>query len=416
MGSGAYYNEFDPIAAEWLRWLISKNLIAAGEVDSRSITEVQPDDLIGFTQAHFFAGIGGWSYAARLAGWPDDRPLWTGSCPCQPFSAAGKGGGIDDPRHLWPDFHRLIRARRPPVVMGEQVAGKAGYGWLDGVLADLANERYAGRGVDFPSCAVDAPHIRNRIYWVAESMADAIGERRGEASAAHGRARWTDDHVSDKWVSTESLADPEGQRRGRDESIGRPEGRAADGRPDARRHNLVDATGERWGEGRPEPEVRSGRATASRADAPDFDLGNAISAGLEGHGGNGDDRTRWTDSARSVASTEGRNVADTLRNGDRTRAGNNDRAQEAVERDDWSSSGASVRMFVDDAGRCPNGTFWSDAEWIQCHDGKARRAQSGSPLLAHGVPGRVAAWRGFGNAINVEAAKEVIAAYMETSK
>jgi DNA (cytosine-5)-methyltransferase 1 len=67
--------------------------------------------LRGFTQCHFFAGIGVWSYALRLAGWPDDRPVWTGSCPCQPFSAAGKGAGFADERHLWPAWHHLIRER-----------------------------------------------------------------------------------------------------------------------------------------------------------------------------------------------------------------------------------------------------------------------------------------------------------------
>ena len=169
----AYYNEIEPYAAQWLRNLIKAGHIADGEVDTRSIVDVHADDVRGFTQAHFFAGIGGWSHALRLSGWPDDRPIWTGSCPCQPFSVAGKGAGVDDPRHLWPHFHRLITAVRPPVVMGEQVAGQAGYGWLDGVRADLEAEGYASRGVDIPACAVDAPHIRSRLYWVASDVADA---------------------------------------------------------------------------------------------------------------------------------------------------------------------------------------------------------------------------------------------------
>lgn len=175
----AYYNEIDSSAATILRELIVRNVIAPGVVDERSIVDVQPGDLAGFTQCHFFAGGGLWSVAARIAGWPDDRPLWTGSCPCQPFSQAGKRAGTDDPRHLWPHFYRLIRACRPPVVMGEQVAGAAGYGWFDGVRADLAGEDYAARAVDIPACAVDAPHQRNRLYWLA--VADAVGERRAEA-------------------------------------------------------------------------------------------------------------------------------------------------------------------------------------------------------------------------------------------
>ena len=70
----AYYNEIDPYAAQWLRNLIAAGHIAPGEVDERSILDVSPDDLTGFIQCHFFAGIGVWSHALRRGGWPDERP------------------------------------------------------------------------------------------------------------------------------------------------------------------------------------------------------------------------------------------------------------------------------------------------------------------------------------------------------
>ena len=165
----AYYNENDPYAAEWLRNLIKKGLIYDGYVDEKSIKDVDPDTLGGFSQYHFFAGIGGWAHAARLARWPDELVLVTGSCPCQPFSVAGKGRGSDDERHLWPDFNRIIQSIGAPVVMGEQVSGKAGHAWFDGVASDLEGQGYTTGAVDIPACSVNAPHRRNRLYWVAHT-------------------------------------------------------------------------------------------------------------------------------------------------------------------------------------------------------------------------------------------------------
>lgn len=169
----AYYNENDPYAAQWLRNLIARGLIAAGDVDARSICDVRHDDLVGYAQCHFFAGIGGWSFALRLAGWPNGVPVWTGSCPCQPFSVAGKKKGFADERHLWPDWFRLIRECHPPVVFGEQVASATI--WLDAVFADLEGEDYACGAAILPAAGVGAPHQRDRLWFVADA---AFRERR----------------------------------------------------------------------------------------------------------------------------------------------------------------------------------------------------------------------------------------------
>jgi DNA (cytosine-5)-methyltransferase 1 len=164
----AYYNENDAYAAQWLRNLIAEGLIAPGDVDDRSIEDLRASDLIGYTQCHFFAGIGVWSHALRRAGWPDDRPVWTGSCPCQPFSAAGRRGGVEDKRHLYPTWGALIVAGAPVVVFGEQVASRDGLTWLDIVYAHLEGAGYAVRAVDLCAAGVGAPHIRQRLWFVAE--------------------------------------------------------------------------------------------------------------------------------------------------------------------------------------------------------------------------------------------------------
>ncbi|MBA8306267.1 DNA cytosine methyltransferase [Klebsiella michiganensis] len=195
----ALYNEIDPFAAQWLRNLIAAGHIAPGEVDERSIEDVTPDDLRGFTQCHFFAGIGVWSHSLRLAGWPDDRPVWTGSCPCQPFSAAGKGDGFADERHLWPHFFHLISERRPQHVFGEQVAAGNANTWFDLVQADLEGVGYAFGIVPFTSAGIGAPHIRERAYWVANAYS-VISDRRGDVRAP-GRDEYSnggdDDRLAD---------------------------------------------------------------------------------------------------------------------------------------------------------------------------------------------------------------------------
>ena len=192
----AYYNEFDPGAAAWLRELIKRDLIADGEVDERSILDVTADDLTEFKQCHFFAGIGGWSYALRLAGFSDDKPIWTGSPPCQPFSIAGQQKGEDDERHLAPHFANLVANGRPPILFGEQVASSAVFGkvarkagsqseaepewaWIDDLQDRLEAAHYAVGASDIPAAGVGAPHIRQRTFFGAVRLADTKGAGAG---------------------------------------------------------------------------------------------------------------------------------------------------------------------------------------------------------------------------------------------
>jgi DNA (cytosine-5)-methyltransferase 1 len=239
----AYYNEIEPYPAQWIRNLIKEGLLPDGEVDERSILDVQPDELRGFTQCHFFAGIGGWAYAARLAGWPDDRPLWTGSAPCQPFSVAGKGKAQEDERHLWPVFFELIRACRPPVLMGEQVAAAVGKDWLDGVCADLEGVGYACGATVVPACAVDAPHRRDRLWFV------------GNADISR-----TDAHTS-----TSASWHPVGKPSGGDVANAVRGGSGAQRRNDGEVRGVQEA--QRWAEHSPLVSGRGGDANSPLADA-----------------------------------------------------------------------------------------------------------------------------------------------------
>lgn len=184
MSNGVYYNEIDKKAACWLRELMREGLIPSGEVDERSIEDVKASEVKGFLQCHFFAGIGGWSEALRLAGWGRGR-VWTGSPPCQPFSVAGKRKGTKDKRHLWPAFYGLIRECSPPVVLGEQVSSAIKLGWIDRVQADMEKEGYAcGYHVLGAHC-VGSPHIRQRLYWGAYRRAED-SERQDDRAEVDG--------------------------------------------------------------------------------------------------------------------------------------------------------------------------------------------------------------------------------------
>ncbi|QIU89437.1 DNA cytosine methyltransferase [Yokenella regensburgei] len=319
MTPAAYYNEIDPFAAQWLRNLIAGGHIAPGEVDERSIEDVTPDDLRGFTQCHFFAGIGVWSHSLRLTGWPDDKPVWTGSCPCQPFSAAGKGDGFADERHLWPHFFHLISERRPQHVFGEQVASGNANTWFDLVQADLEGMGYAFGLVPFTSAGIGAPHIRERAYWVAESA----GEQHQKLLP--------------------------GLEKGNGEEGG-------------------------WSPAKPTGLCSSGG------------MGNSNVTRLEGLGRN-DSAAGWEGQAGSA-----------------------------------TEAGVYMRPLEVNC-------FWRDADWLFCRDGKWRPVEPGTFPLVDGAaarlgrvePGvarvasgnRVGRLKGYGNAINAQAAAEFIRAYME---
>jgi DNA (cytosine-5)-methyltransferase 1 len=349
----AYYNENDPYAAQWLRNLIAAGHIAPGDVDARSIVDVKADDLKGYEQAHFFAGIGGWSYALRLAGWPDSRPVWTGSCPCQPFSAAGAGNAGDDGRHLWPAWFSLIAERRPAIVLGEQVEAAIGWGWLDLVFANLEGQGYACGAAILPACSVGAPHIRQRLWFVADSDGgDASAERLQRGAEQRQFAENGGAGSGDL-----AHAASEGSFPGAHSGISRPKASAAQQRGrDARRPAGYSGAGE---------------------------LADTLQSG-------------WP---------EGRTIA-----GDRSPAGSGgiDQLGDADSERETAPGGFPGRPGTE-RQRSP----WAKAEWIECRDGKKRPVEPGTFPLATGIPGRMGRLRAFGNAIVPQVAAEFINAFME---
>lgn len=405
----ALYNEIDPFAAQWLRNLIAAGHIAPGEVDERSIEDVTPDDLRGFTQCHFFAGIGVWSHSLRLAGWPDDRPVWTGSCPCQPFSAAGKGDGFADERHLWPHFFHLISERRPKHVFGEQVAAGNANVWFDLVQADLEGMGYAFGLVPFTSAGIGAPHIRERAYWVANA---------NHGSSDEGKALRTGRPAILDGGSIDGVAHAHGvinDRRGNLRAPGRDE--YSDSGDDGR---LADAGGEYKGSAR-----NKERAGEPCRVSEDGWMGNANVTRLEGLSGN--------DGAAGREGATGPTAAPGFHDG----MANTDNEQHSIAISGCGLKHVSTGRQQDPAAAAGlrgdyrplevNG-FWRDADWLFCRDGKWRPVEPGTFPLVNGAaarlgrvePGmarvassnRVGRLKGYGNAINAQAAAAFIRAYM----
>ncbi|MFG1260056.1 DNA cytosine methyltransferase [Xanthobacter flavus] len=407
MKKWAYYNEIDPFAAAWIRNLIDAGLVMDGEVDERSIVDVAPDDVRGFLRAHFFAGIAGWDYALRLAGWPDDRPVWTGSCPCQPFSAAGKGGGFADERHLWPAWHHLIRERRPAVVFGEQVASKDGLGWLDLVQADLEGSGYACGAADLCAAGIGAPHIRQRQWWVGERLADPQSAGRREQSGNFSRAA----AAREGKVARQG----NGHALGADRTVGRLVNGVGAG---LEGHGVRSGAAPGHGEGavRPAPETGEfGRVADALRDGAGHGPGCGVGAQAAPDGRDGclqGERLRsGVESAFcGLADAERERVRPCGQGGARgtppaLQGGHGEREWL------WPDAGASH----DDVGAGPrpvNG-LWRDADWLFCRDGKWRPVEPGTFPLAHGVPGRVGRLRAYGNAIVPQVAAEFIRAYLE---
>lgn len=201
----AYYNENEPFCVEWLKNLIAAELIPAGDVDDRSIEQVQPNDLRGYDQWHFFAGISGWCRALSLVGLSSVPGICTGSPPCQDNSVAqsihGERQGLRGVRsglaHQWLD---LVGELQPGLVLFENVSGIKK--WQAEITGRLAGFGYSVAVRNLSAACAGAPNPRRRVWIAADRDGTRLAISRqarspaieGEPWPAPYRNIWSQDH------------------------------------------------------------------------------------------------------------------------------------------------------------------------------------------------------------------------------
>jgi len=410
----AYYNEIDSKCCAWLAALMEEGWITRGDIDNRSIEDVRPSDVEGYDRVHFFAGIAVWDYALNQAGW-GNRPVWTGSCPCQPFSAAGKRKGIADKRHLWPAFFHLISERRPEHVFGEQVASKDGLAWLDLVQSDLEGAGYVCGAVDTCAAGFGAPHIRQRLYWVADAR---HAERRSlRPDRENGR-----DRTHNRWEEVYGLAGTCGEVHKLadatdDGCIERELGdEASEKQASSGNKSIVEQDKRSWGNDAPHAGCHERVADAEEHGRPERKpFGGRSMEGVS---------ERRTDGC-PIGSAIGE-LANSHDEGLQGRRERRDSPGECV-----AGPGG---MELQNGSTGPTNGHWQDVDWLFCRDGKWRPTESIAVEMVDGIAdclgymridgryslnpliqkgeNRVMRLKGYGNAIVAPQAQAFIEAYM----
>ena len=438
---------------------MAEGWITKGDVDERSIEDVQPNDIAGYDRLHFFAGVAVWDYALNQAGWGRGE-IWTGSCPCQPFSSAGAGAGQKDIRHLWPVWIKLISACQPDIIFGEQVSSALVLGKATNESLQNLRAEFTGSGILQAYRGDSASILQGLSSYSRQGALRGIGQGgdHGKISPVQGN---TEDYAAGELPDYRSKTARQEERHtlqlGRSQS-GNSRGDKRRGVPVIR--DLFQFDGEASmeqpivGQNNPGTGIYTGECSSSFVFSERHDARLGAGDGSSGNGGvvkkqgvkDDERRTSGADNAESNEEAGGAWVdlvfsdleasgyacaavafpssscgaphirdrlywvGDSISKGLEGLAGDG----ELYGRKETSRPTATSGFQPEPGKPGPTNGFWAEADWLRGQDGLWRAVEPGTSPLADGTPSRVGRLRSYGNAINAEAAKAFIESYLES--
>jgi len=297
-----------------------------------------------------------------------------------------------DERHLWPHWFHLIEECRPSTVFGEQVASKDGLGWIDLVQADMEGADYALGAFDLCSASFGAPHIRQRLWFVADTdnpRSQGWIPRGSDTQRQDQHGHVGRDSATNRMGNTNHSGSQGSSQTGIGEGVEQSGSQFAGARTDVGVDNTIS-------DGR--QEGRFGDHGRNDGEQPDPDVED-VGMGNAQHDGQstsseqgGNDQDAPDDEKEQIVSVQSEGAS--------------------ISRDDRSGDGGEGGGDTEARANETNGA-WADADWLLCRDGKWRPVRPESFPLAHGATARVGRLRAYGNAITAQVAQGLIESYME---
>ena len=296
----------------------------------------------------------------------------TGGYPCQPFSVAGRKKGEKDPRHLWPEYFRLIKELRPTWVIGENVSGHIKLG-LDTVLENLESEGYSVRTFSISAASIGANHQRERIWIVANTNSSGNKGKKSRSIGKENEKEKRDRQIN----STTRFPD------GTDSIVTRKKSESEVEHVENTRRSLRQGSEFR---GENENEIRQGNANIFErsSEASEFDVANTEGEYNSKQEGKIKSRGKIIEGRETEIRSESTGRSNTLANTKSSQRNGNEINREHSETETQEEFGVGSSI-----SRTQGGSPWEG--WWDIEPDVGR--------VAHGIPVRAHRLKGLGNSL-----------------